>query len=388
MRQSNPALRLVIGLITSLVLAQSKLDTAQIAEKLAKSVVTLRGSGGGVVNTGSGFIISSDGKIVSNLHVVRDMNNGGVQLATGEMYHSFTILAFDELRDLAILQIAGFDLPAVELGNSNNVRVAEPVLAIGGPLGLQGTVTSGIVSALRDVTGGGSKLIQTDAATNPGNSGGPLVNGRGQVIGVITFKLSESEGLNFAVPINYVRGLLGALQRPMSLSELKTKLVTRGFDPLEDRMSPYLVSGSSASTDWGDSNEARATLRGLRGFFVRVSGPASDSALTEAARTNAELKLRKSGILVLTESEATLAPGGPTLNIDFDLFNMTVLVRMSQWVRLERNSTIRFYSPTWGPPPVSFLQGSQADPVRLGLEKAGALVDRFVNAWLTANPKN
>lgn len=119
--------------------------------------------------------------------------------------------------------MAGFDLPALDLGNSNSLAVGEPVVIVGSPRGLEGTVTAGILSSVRD-SGNGFKVLQTDAAVNPGNSGGPLVNGKGLAIGVVSFKLRSSEGLNFAVPINYVKGLLNELHEPLSLDRMRRSL--------------------------------------------------------------------------------------------------------------------------------------------------------------------
>jgi serine protease Do len=113
--------------------------------------------------------------IVTNLHVIRDMQTGNVQLANGESFDSVSVLAIDEHRDLAIVQIAGFNLSTLELGNSDVLTVGEPLVIVGSPRGLEGTVTAGILSSVRD-SGDGFKVLQTDAAVNPGNSGGPLVN--------------------------------------------------------------------------------------------------------------------------------------------------------------------------------------------------------------------
>lgn len=215
----------VVVLFSALAFGQSNSVSTDIVAKAAKSVVLLKGVTDGGTVSGSGFLISTDGKIATNLHVIRDMKSCGVQLASGESYDKLTVLAFDDRKDLAILKIAGFDLPAIELGNSNEVRPGEPVIAIGNPDGLQGTVTGGMVSAVRDDPfSGGYKVIQTDAASNPGNSGGPLINSQGQVIGVITSKLRSSEGLNFAVPINYLRGLMASTDKPITLAELRTAL--------------------------------------------------------------------------------------------------------------------------------------------------------------------
>jgi hypothetical protein len=212
-------------LCPALAFGQNSSVSADIVAKAAKSVVLLKGVTDAGTVSGSGFLISADGKIATSLHVIRDMKSCGVQLASGELYEKLTVLAFDDQKDLAIVKIAGFDLPAIELGNSNDVRPGEPVIAIGNPDGLQGTVTGGMVSAVRDDPfSGGYKVIQTDAASNPGNSGGPLINSQGQVIGVIASKLRSSEGLNFAVPINYLRGLMTSTDKPIELAELRAAL--------------------------------------------------------------------------------------------------------------------------------------------------------------------
>jgi putative serine protease PepD len=143
-------------------------DSAQITKKISPGVVLIKGTNGSGEILGTGFIISSDGKIATNLHVVESLKDGGVQLASGEKFDSFSVLGFDARKDIAIIKIPGFDLPTVALGNSNSVQVGEPVLAVGSPLGLQGTVTTGVISSLRDdPTGGRFKVLQTDASVNP-----------------------------------------------------------------------------------------------------------------------------------------------------------------------------------------------------------------------------
>jgi S1-C subfamily serine protease len=224
-------LALVIALLSAPVAwAQqsqpSTLTTAQIARRVSPSVVVIQGKTDSGDVLGSGFIVSKDGKIVTNLHVIRDVNTASVQLANGEIFDSVSVLATDERRDLAVVHIAGFGLAPLDLGNSNSLTVGEPVVIVGSPLGLEGTVTAGILSSVRD-SGDGFKVLQTDAAVNPGNSGGPLVNSKGQAIGVVSFKLRSSEGLNFAIPINYVSGLLNDLHQPMSLQQMRSSLNAR-----------------------------------------------------------------------------------------------------------------------------------------------------------------
>ena len=204
--------------------SQTALDSRKIAQDVLPAVLQITGSSRNGEVAGTGFIISSDGKAVTSLHVIEQLETGKVRLPSGEIFDTFSVLAFDARRDLAIVSFPGFDLPTVELGNSNHVQPGEPVLLVGSPLGLGGTMTTGIVSAVR--VWNGVKLIQTDAAANPGNSGGPLVNSRGQVVGVLGFKLRDAENLSFAMPINHVQGMMSH-PSPLSLTELRGRLEVR-----------------------------------------------------------------------------------------------------------------------------------------------------------------
>lgn len=164
--------------------------------------------------TGSGFVITSDGYILTNYHVIEDAHKGGydvtVMLYDGETYLA-DIVGFDEDNDVAVLKIDAQGLDAATLGDSDTMLVGETVYAIGNPLGeLSNTVTSGIVSALdREISTDLSStaainMFQIDASVNSGNSGGPVYNSYGQVIGIVTAKYSSSgvEGIGFAIPIN------------------------------------------------------------------------------------------------------------------------------------------------------------------------------------------
>ncbi len=200
------------------------LTTAEVAKRVSPSVVVIHGKTDSGDVLGSGFVISMDGKIVTNFHVIKDLNTAAVQLTNGDLFDSVSVLATDERRDIAILKIAGFNLPALELGDSDSLMVGEPLVIVGSPKGLDGTVTAGILSSVRD-SGEGFRVLQTDAAVNPGNSGGPLVNAKGQAIGIVSFKLRSAESLNFAIPINYLRGILNNLHEPMTLSQMRKQLV-------------------------------------------------------------------------------------------------------------------------------------------------------------------
>jgi S1-C subfamily serine protease len=158
---------------------------------------------------GSGFITRSDGVVLTNAHVVEGASEVNVTLPDGR---SFTgkVLGADPLTDVAVVKVVASRLPVAPLGDSAKLRPGEWAIAIGNPLGLDNTVTAGIISAIQrtNAVGEGQRVpyIQTDAAVNPGNSGGPLINDRGQVIGINTaIRQAPGAGLSFAVPINTAR---------------------------------------------------------------------------------------------------------------------------------------------------------------------------------------
>lgn len=159
--------------------------------------------------SGSGFIIRSDGYILTNNHVVNKAQKILVTLSNDKSYPA-KIVGHDKLTDLALIKIKAKNLPIAKLGNSENLRPGDWVIAIGSPLGLQQTVTLGIVSALGRSLGKLSRsvqLIQTDAAINPGNSGGPLLNIHGEVIGINTAVGKNSQNIGFAIPVSVAKAV-------------------------------------------------------------------------------------------------------------------------------------------------------------------------------------
>jgi S1-C subfamily serine protease len=166
---------------------------------------------------GSGFIIDKDGHILTNYHVIADARQVEITLHNRKKYRA-KIVGTDRSHDLAIVQIDAPNLTPAVLGDSRNLQVGQKVYAIGNPFGLNGTLTTGIVSSIRSVREpDGMQIddaIQTDAAINPGNSGGPLMNWRGEVIGINTMIYSgvgQSAGIGFAIPINTAKAVLNDL---------------------------------------------------------------------------------------------------------------------------------------------------------------------------------
>jgi putative serine protease PepD len=241
---------------------------AQIAAAVTPGVVSISVTTSAGSGTGSGLIIDASGYIITNNHVVSDATSGGeilVDLTDGRSFEA-TIVGRNSAYDLAVLKIDATDLPALTLGNSDGLVVGDTVVAVGAPLGLQGTVTTGIISALdRPVTAGGTddmsyiNAIQTDAAINPGNSGGPLINAQGQVIGVNSAiavlnnssTQSGSIGLGFAIPINAAKRIAEEI----------------------------MATGSSSVPIVGVQLDMRSTARGAYLAEVDANGPAAKAGL-------------------------------------------------------------------------------------------------------------
>ncbi len=198
---------------------KSTLTTAEVAELVNPATVLIYSSGQTGSGYGTGFFIRQDGYIATNYHVVENRKNISVTLYSGEVLEA-ELIDYSEVDDLAVLRVQAGNYPVVTIGDSNAISVGDVAIAIGNPSGATGswTTTQGIISALdREVTVTQTgrieelTMIQTDAPVNPGNSGGPLCNDRGEVIGIVTRKLTDYEGIGLAIPINGAMEIISAI---------------------------------------------------------------------------------------------------------------------------------------------------------------------------------
>jgi serine protease Do len=247
-----------------------------VAEAVLPSVVSIRASSRFVAGGGSGVIVAGDGVVLTNNHVVEGARDLTIQLHDGREFPG-KVVGTDPKSDLAVVKVAGApsgDLVPLPFGDSDQLRIGEPVLAVGNPFGMSGSVTMGIVSAMGRAHVVGvdyEDFIQTDAAINPGNSGGALVNTRGELVGINTAILSGSggsQGIGLAIP--------ASLARPVAESLLETGRVERAWlgvviTDADARTAADGPRGAIVREVVGDGPAAKAGLR-VDDMIVSVDG--------------------------------------------------------------------------------------------------------------------
>lgn len=267
--------------------ADSRLNPAEVAAEASPGVVMIETPSG----SGSGVVVESSGVIVTNLHVVRGDTEVVIRMSNGDIFEDVEVVDVDARRDIVLLKIKAFNLPTVRLGDSDGVEIGEPVVVIGSPRGLAQSVTTGIVSAIRD-SGDGYRLFQTDAAASPGSSGGGMFDDAGELIGIVSLKVDEAENINFALPSNYVRGLIDT-EATMTLAELAERYPASGSrevwadddaDGLALEVLPELLAESAFEyDDLGDNvwGVAYPDARNVENLYVVVT-PLGDLVLSQS----------------------------------------------------------------------------------------------------------
>lgn len=179
-----------------------------IAREQSKAVVVVEAldERGSVTGQGSGFIATPNGAVVSNLHVVQGASSVRVKLPSGDVYKTVDLVDVDDTKDIVIIKIKGFKLPTVTLGDSDKVETGDAIVAISSPEGLTNSLSTGVISGVRRLDT--HRVFQITAPISRGSSGGALFNSNGEIIGIVTSLLKSGQNINFAVPINYARGMI------------------------------------------------------------------------------------------------------------------------------------------------------------------------------------
>lgn len=197
-----------------------ELSVEKIFNEQVDSIVVIGAMDKKQSRMGSGFIVDQDGLIVTNAHLAGGAKKIVVKLHKSAIYHQARLVTLDRGKDIAVLKIDVPHLKPVKFGNSNKVQIGERVVTIGNPLGLESTISDGLISSWRTIKGG-LKVLQISVPLSQGSSGGPLLNLQGEVIGVTMGSYLKGQNLNFAVPINYVKPLLNK----SNLNRLRSALV-------------------------------------------------------------------------------------------------------------------------------------------------------------------
>jgi hypothetical protein len=223
---------IVLLIFAAPVWAQSK-SPGTIAREQGQAVVIVEAldERGSVIGQGSGFIATPNGAIVSNLHVIQGAASLRVKLPSGDVYKTTDLVDVDDTKDIAIIKIKGFKLPTVTLGDSDKSETGDNVVAISSPEGLVNSLTTGVISGVRRLDT--HRVFQITAPISRGSSGGALFNSNGEVIGVVTYLLKSGQNINFAVPINYARGMIGD-QVTSSLAKLQPPAKPQAENKTED----------------------------------------------------------------------------------------------------------------------------------------------------------
>jgi S1-C subfamily serine protease len=239
---------------------------SDISKKASPSVVTIGNIDytGNIVSHGSGFIVRENGVIVTNYHVIEKANNLLVKLHTGEKYYVSGIIFMSADRDIAVLKINVANLPFVTIGESKNLEVGAKTIAIGSPMGLEGTVSSGIISQIRPTNN--LSVIQTTTPITYGSSGGPLLNMYGEVIGINTSIYEGNGSIGFAIPIHQIQ-ILRYDELPIQLS-MHDYSILYGSKPPKPKPAPQIPNYHTVDNNTPEIDKGTCCVIGILSLLL------------------------------------------------------------------------------------------------------------------------
>jgi S1-C subfamily serine protease len=296
-------LLVVLFLFSLPICAQTLKKPSDIAREQGQAMVVVEAldTVGNVTGQGSGFIVTPKGAVITNLHVIQGAHTVRVKLTNGDVYKTQELVDVDDTKDLAILKIKGFKLPTVALGDSDRTEIGENVVVISSPEGLINSLSTGVVSGVRRLEG--LRVFQITAPISQGSSGGAMFDSSGAVIGVVTYLLRGGQNINFAVPINYARGMISdEVHKTLAQLPAVAQVTQPAAPPAEAQRNEDAVVNEQLSTavrgrlgrsalDPMFSQPSQALT-----FFYRVVegiGITRDTELAEMTRTAALIKSKE-----------------------------------------------------------------------------------------------
>ena len=306
---------------------ESNKDIPTIARDALKAVVLIivSNSSGKEIKQGSGIVVSTDGRIITNFHVIEGGSSAMVKFPNGAFYLVEGLYAADKKNDIAVLKAAGSDFPVVALGDSDKVQVGEAVVSVGSPLALEATVSNGIISSVRDFKDDNLRIFQTTAPISPGSSGGALLNMRGEVIGITTAQLTGGQNLNFAIPINSAKSLL-------TVQSVKKMVASTGSEESQSTQSSNVPEMWTSLTS---GHDFRIRLDRIHMYIERIFPPAFQQFVQEGAFFRCDLA-----------QQGTKWVGTCSSYLPYQWVNKWTAITMTSWCRLPNKEEITIFTPT------------------------------------------
>jgi S1-C subfamily serine protease len=283
---------------------KSSKSPTEIARDQSKAVVVIEAldERGSVIGQGSGFIVTAGGAIVSNLHVLQGAASLRIKLPSGDVYKTTELVDVDDAKDIVVIKIKGFKLPVVSLGDSDKAEVGETIVAISSPEGLTNSISTGVISGVRRFDT--HRVFQITAPISNGSSGGALFNSNGEVIGIITYLFKSGQNINFAVPINYARGMISdqvtktlAQLQPLAKAKESAQPAPSLADSRDDELIDGQISGAARGKLGRNSMEPMFTRpdEALKLFYRLVEnlGLYTTREVGELTRTAAVIKTKE-----------------------------------------------------------------------------------------------
>lgn len=258
-------LTVVLFLACLSVRAQTVKRPTDIARESGQAVVVIEGldAAGNLTGQGSGFIVSPQGALVTNLHVLRGAQSVRVKLPNGDIYKTQDVVDVDDAKDIAVLKLKGFKLPVVKLGDSDQTEIGESITVISSPEGLTNSLSTGVVSGVRRLEG--LRVFQITAPISQGSSGGAVFDSSGNVVGIVTYLLRGGQNINFAVPVNYARGMISDEAR-LTLAQLAPAAPVAQTPP-----APSVLQRETAPTSPEDTVANEQLSTAVRGRLGRTA---------------------------------------------------------------------------------------------------------------------